>query len=102
MEADPDNLTVKISDPKSAKELSKYAQQYLLEISSVLSRVPRETLLLLKTNDCLRSIDRSLSAPVNTFVLTGRYSVRAIQEHRLKEHPGLRSWFKNLFETLNL
>ena len=37
-----------------------YAQQYAREISTLLWKVPREVLLLLKTNDCLRSVDLAL------------------------------------------
>ena len=37
-----------------------YAQQYAKEISALLWKIPREVLLLLKTNDCLRSIDHAL------------------------------------------
>ena len=42
------------------------------EISDLLLRIPRELLLLLKTNDCLRSVDLCLGETVNTFVITGR------------------------------
>lgn len=37
-----------------------YAQQYMKEISTLLVRMPRPLLLLLKTNDCLRAVDYSL------------------------------------------
>ena len=37
-----------------------YAAQFSKEISNLLWRVPRELLLLLKTNDCLRSVDHAL------------------------------------------
>ena len=36
------------------------SQQFAKEISSLLQRVPRALLLLLKTNDCLRAIDVAL------------------------------------------
>ena len=37
-----------------------YASQYVSEISLLLQRLPREVLLLLKTNDCLRAVDHCL------------------------------------------
>ena len=42
------------------------------EISGLLQRMPRPLLLLLKTNDCLRSVDYALGQPVNNFVITAR------------------------------
>jgi hypothetical protein len=53
----------------SAKELQRelatvaagrYAQQFAADAAKLLQRVPRALLLLLKTNDCLRSVDASL------------------------------------------
>jgi len=37
-----------------------YASQYAVEICDLLMRMPRSLLLLLKTNDCLRSVDHAL------------------------------------------
>ena len=37
-----------------------YAGQFAREISNLLWQVPKELLLLLKTNDCLRSVDLAL------------------------------------------
>lgn len=36
------------------------------------TQVPRELLLILKTNDCLRSVDKALGAPINNFVISAR------------------------------
>lgn len=41
------------------------AQKVAREISSLLWRIPRELLLLLKTNDCLRSVDHALGQVCN-------------------------------------
>lgn len=38
----------------------------------MLRQIPRELLLILKTNDCLRSVDKSLGTPVNTFVISAQ------------------------------
>lgn len=49
-----------------SKMLQSYAKKYFKEIVGLLGAVPPELLLLLKTNDCLRHIDRKLGAPINT------------------------------------
>lgn len=57
--SDLSHLTVPTT--KENKEMvQQYAQQYIREIAELLVRVPRELLLLLKTNDCLRSVDNIL------------------------------------------
>lgn len=43
-----------------ADEAREYAADHAADINALLGRLPRELLLLLKTNDNLRSIDRSL------------------------------------------
>jgi aarF domain-containing kinase len=83
-------------------EISAYAQEYLLEINKVLSKVPRQLLLLFKTNDCLRSIDSTLKAPINSFLLTSRYCTLAIQKDRLSRHPGFRTKIQNFVESLKM
>ena len=47
-----------------------YASQFAKEISNLLWRVPRDLLLLLKTNDCLRSVDLALGQVCRPFADT--------------------------------
>jgi hypothetical protein len=61
-------------------KLRGYAKQYQNEISELLRRMPRELLLLLKANDCLRSIDVVLGRPLNTIAITARACSRAAAE----------------------
>lgn len=61
-----------------------YAQQYAREISDLLVRMPRPLLLLLKTNDCLRSVSTALGDPVNTYAITARFCARALAEDPAK------------------
>ena len=49
-----------------------YAAQFSKEISNLLHRVPKDLLLLLKTNDCLRSVDHALGQAINQFLITAR------------------------------
>jgi aarF domain-containing kinase len=78
--------------------LQGYAQIYARQIGDLLLRMPRPLLLLLKTNDCLRSVDLSLGAPVNTFIITAATCSRALAELQQQEHPGLASWLSSSLE----
>ncbi|CAN0397689.1 unnamed protein product, partial [Hapterophycus canaliculatus] len=57
-----------------------YVQQYAPEIAMLLSKVDRQMLLLFKTNDCLRHIDRTLGAPINTFVIAAKTCISVLRE----------------------
>ena len=70
--------------------MAGYAQRFLRQIMDLLARIPREMLLLLKTNDCLRHIDIALGSPANTMLVTGRYAAAAVYHHE-------RGWWKRLF-----
>lgn len=54
-------------------QLQAYAERYLDQINYILGKVPSDMLLLLKTNDCLRHIDRRLNTPINTISGTNRW-----------------------------
>ena len=52
---------LRIGGSEAEKEqLRMEAQRVGKQISALLWRIPRELLLLLKTNDCLRSVDHAL------------------------------------------
>jgi len=49
-------------------ELSKLqagAADFIVEIADVLAKVPRSVLLLMKTNDLLKSIEKALKVPLS-------------------------------------
>ena len=75
------------------REIQQFAVNYIPEITEVLNRVPRQMILLLKTNDLLRGIDSKLSAP-KSFVTLSRCCVRAVKEHELANCNGVVCWFK--------
>jgi hypothetical protein len=50
--------------------LKSYAKRYFSSIVQLLSKIPSPLLLVLKTNDCLRHLDKSLGAPINTAAVT--------------------------------
>lgn len=72
-----------------------YAQQFLHEIFGLLNRLPRQMLLLLKMNDCLRHIDHKLGSPTNTLVVTGRYAAEAVYQENLLKSSSLFERFRN-------
>ncbi len=53
--------------------LQQYALRYFDYIVELLDTVPSDLLLLLKTNDCLRHLDKTLRTPVNS--TTGRSNI---------------------------
>jgi aarF domain-containing kinase len=63
------------------------APNFLPKVAAILARVPRQLLLVLKTNDLLRSIDRTLTgnSPVHSFVVMGGYCLPLIYQDRLKK-----------------
>ncbi|KAL0452736.1 UNVERIFIED_CONTAM: putative ABC1 protein [Sesamum latifolium] len=65
-----DHLVVKGTDSDQNSSLnffpmlSMYASQYFPQITKLLRRLPRVILLMLKTNDCLRAVNRALDLVV--------------------------------------
>jgi aarF domain-containing kinase len=61
-----------------------YAHRFLHDIFDLLGSVPRQMLLLLKMNDCLRHIDLSLGSPTNTMVICGKYAAMSVYTNELQ------------------
>ncbi len=66
-----------------AEMLRSYAKKYMKEVIGLLGAVPSEMLLLLKTNDCLRHLDRSLGVPINTAQIVAETTAKIIFEEDL-------------------
>lgn len=93
------SLSADIKDTRSDKAMiSGYAQQFLTDIIEILDTLPRQMLLLLKMNDCLRHIDFSLGSPTNTLVITGKYASRAVYEDTLARSS---SWLERMSAWLD-
>jgi aarF domain-containing kinase len=80
------------------------APLYLEKIARVLSALPRDMLLLLKTNDLLRSIERKLSSESDwqlsrSFLIMARFCSQAILKDDLVHNKGLFvSYFRYLHQ----
>ncbi|XP_065577696.1 aarF domain-containing kinase 1-like isoform X2 [Artemia franciscana] len=68
-------------------EIQADASKYLVQIADVLNRVPREMLLIFKTNDLLRSIEYALKTQhsMSSFITMSRCCVRSVYLEKLKK-----------------
>lgn len=65
-------------------EIRTGAANYLPQISDILNSVPRQMLLIFKTNDLLRGIETTLNTRANasSFITMSKFCVRAIYEYQ--------------------
>lgn len=77
------------------QEIRDHAAMYFPQITTVLSRVPREMLLIFKTNDLLRGIESSLGVKgaAGSFIAMSRCCVKALYDQQLKS---CKSWWGRL------
>ncbi|XP_061700892.1 aarF domain-containing protein kinase 1 isoform X3 [Syngnathoides biaculeatus] len=86
-------------------EIRTNAALYLPQINDLLNRVPRQMLLLLKTNDLLRGIETTLQtrASSSSFINMSRCCIRALARHkRSKSQSSRRRLQITLTEFFNL
>ncbi|XP_074680945.1 aarF domain-containing protein kinase 1 isoform X2 [Strix aluco] len=86
-------------------EIRSNAAAYLPQITQLLNNVPRQMLLLLKTNDLLRGIESALHtrASASSFLNMSRCCVRAVSMYqRSKSHSLYRRAQISLTEALSL
>jgi|APGre2960657404_1045060.scaffolds.fasta_scaffold160061_1 aarF domain-containing kinase len=74
-----DRLVVPTSRTDRAALAASAAEQSA-DITALLQRMPRALLMLLKTNDCLRSVDVALGRPMNSLGITARECHRALAD----------------------
>ncbi|XP_039207535.1 aarF domain-containing protein kinase 1 isoform X3 [Crotalus tigris] len=90
---------------KEDVEIRTNAATYLPQITKLLSNVPRQMLLLLKTNDLLRGIESSLQTRANasSFLNMSRCCIRAVAVYqRSKSNSLFRKAQISLSEALSL
>ena len=71
--------------------IRRYVIQYSPEITQLLGTVPRQLLLILKTNDLIRNVERSLGTryPAAGFITMSKCCVRAIADDNTKHCNGV-------------
>lgn len=67
------------------EEIQSQVMNYMVEISEVLERIPRQMLLILKTNDVLRGIEAKLNITkdAESFLNMSRYCIKAIAQEEI-------------------
>ncbi|CAK7325854.1 unnamed protein product [Dovyalis caffra] len=98
-----DHLVIK-GDDSERSERQMYASQFFPQISELLRRLPRVILLMLKTNDCLRSVNSCLlqGSSVETFFIIGKVSSKAVVEAKKLQRKSLLSRLDVLLEEILL
>lgn len=98
-----DHLVIK-GDDSERSERQMYASQLFPQISELLRRLPRVILLMLKTNDCLRSVNSCLlqGSSVETFFIIGKVSSEAVVEAKKLQRKSLLSRLDVLLEEILL
>ena len=63
------------------------AALYMIQISEILNRIPRQLLLIMKTNDVLRGIEAALQTRANasSFLNMSKCCVRAVSSDELRQ-----------------
>jgi len=64
--------------------------------------MPRQLILLIKTNNLLRFLNEQLGAPINRFSIMARYAVKGINNYRWATSPSLGTLWANLKESVRL
>ena len=74
---------------------------YFSEITQLLNKVPRQLLLILKTNDLLRSLDHTLQASSHThsFITMSKVCVKTIGDEERKWAESLRGHLRARVRT---
>ncbi|XP_011045017.1 PREDICTED: putative ABC1 protein At2g40090 isoform X1 [Populus euphratica] len=98
-----DHLVIK-GDDRERSERQMYASQFFPQISELLRRLPRVILLMLKTNDCLRSVNSCLlqGSSVETFFIIGKVSSEAVVEAKKLQRKSLLGRLDVLLEEILL
>jgi len=73
--------------------LKAYAQKYFKDIVGLLGRVDNRLLLLLKTNDCLRHLDKKLENPINTTKIVASITADVLVEEEKKTGGAMQANF---------
>ncbi|CAH1418871.1 unnamed protein product [Lactuca virosa] len=89
---------------RDQSDLQIYGPEYFSQVTELLHRLPRVILLMMKTNDCLRSVDNALlqRPSLESFLIIGRVSAEAVIEEKLSNAKSLFSFIGIWFEEISL
>ncbi|XP_045185749.1 aarF domain-containing protein kinase 1-like [Mercenaria mercenaria] len=92
--------TKEVTDQEN-QELRDNAATYFIEISQVLNSIPRQMLLIMKTNDVLRGIEAALQTRANasSFINMSKCCIRALGREKLHNCDGLFQTFRTRVYT---
>ncbi|KAI7732418.1 hypothetical protein M8C21_028325 [Ambrosia artemisiifolia] len=84
--------------------LQIYGPEYFPQVTELLRRLPRVILLMMKTNDCLRSVNNALLQKpyLESFLIIGRVSSEAVIEEKILRAKTLFSLISVWFEEISL
>jgi aarF domain-containing kinase len=98
-----DLSSLRLRNDESEREgLQEWAVTHADAVQAILARIPRELLMLLKTNDCLRAVDTALGTPINSFIITAQYCTRAINQQRIRHSSSLLVWLQAQLDTFSM
>ncbi|KAI6223697.1 ABC1 domain-containing protein [Aphelenchoides fujianensis] len=82
-----------------AQEIKHYAASLVPQITQVLDRMPRAMLLILKTNDLLRSIERRLGAygRSDAFLEMSKICTKVVYQDRIRNAKTFGQWTRAAF-----
>ena len=84
------------------EQLQEWAAMYGLEIQGLLSRIPKDMILLLKTNECLRHIESILGSDYSSVSIMARCCQQAINRARYDADPTWHTTLANVQETAGM
>lgn len=99
--ADLDTLRAPASE-EDKEVTAGYVREYADGIQGILRTIPRDLLLVLKTNDCLRAVDNALGAPANNYPIVARHCQAALNAKRAASRPGLLTTLQSAWDTAAL
>ncbi|KAL4575022.1 hypothetical protein LXL04_021862 [Taraxacum kok-saghyz] len=89
---------------RDQSDLQIYGPEYFSQVTELLQRLPRVILLMMKTNDCLRSVNNALlqRPSLESFLIIGKVSSKAVIEEKLSHAKSLFSLISIWFEEISL
>lgn len=102
-----DHLVIQGSE-SDRSELQMYASEYFHEISELLRRLPRVILLMMKTNDCLRAVNNTLTqgslleTSLKTSCIIGKVSSEAVINAKRSQSKSVLTWFSIKWDKILL